>query len=209
MSLITPKMFLPFVIIYKQFVLTGQQLSLDAKSIMLKLKNIFTCLIHQLFWKFIREFWKKVKADLKNFLIKIVQKILKDKLKRYYLVIQALIKLLRKVIEDGINNCADLIQLIGDAINVALTASGNLPIPNILLLIADQLPGFSAVKATMDITKKMEAMGIPTGDVNGETNFHILSHAAATEGFADNLAVTPFISIPKMPGVPIGALMKN
>ena len=209
MSLITPKMFLPFVVIYKQFVVTGQNFVLDAKNIMSKLKNIFTCLIKQLFWKFIREFWKKVKADLKNFLVKIVQKILRDKLKRYYLVIQALIKLLKRVIEEGVNNCADLIHLIGDAINVALTASGNLPIPNVLLLLAHQLPGFSAVKTTMDITKKMEAMGIPTGDVNGEANYHILSHAAATEGFADNLATTPFISIPVAPGVPVGALMKN
>ena len=209
MSLITPKMFLPFVIIYKQFVLTGQQLQLDVKSIMLKLKKIFTCLISQLFWKFLREFWKKVKADLINFLVKIVQKILKDKLKRYYLVIQALIKLLKRVIEEGINNCADLIQLIGDAISVALTASGNLPIPNVLLLLAHQLPGFSAVKATMDITKKMEAMGIPTGDINGEANYHILSHAAATEGFADNLAVTPFMSVQGPPGTIGAALMKN
>lgn len=209
MSVITPKMFLPFVIIYKQFVVSAKNALTDVKTIMKKLKNIFTCLIRELFWKFLREFWKKIKADLKNFLLKIVEKILRDKLKRYYLVIKALINLLRRVIEEGINNCEDLIQLIGDAINVALTASGNLPIPNVLLLLAHQLPGFSAVKATMDITKKMEAMGIPTGDVNGEENYHVLSHAAATEGFADNLAITPFISIPGPPGIPIGALMKN
>jgi hypothetical protein len=209
MSLITPKMYLPFVIIYKQFTLLGQQVYIDAKDIMLKLKKIFTCTIQQLFWKFIREFWKKVKVDLKNFLIKIIKKILRDKFKRYYLVIQALIKLLRKIIEDGINNCSDLIQVIGDAIDVALSASGGLQIPNVLLLLAHQLPGFSAVKTTMDITEKMQAMGIPTGDVNGEANYHILSHSAAVQGFADNLATTPFISIPVGPNIPVGALMKN
>jgi hypothetical protein len=209
MSIISPKMYLPFVIIYKQFTLLGQQVYIDAKDIMLKLKKIFTCTIQQLFWKFIREFWKKVKVDLKNFLMKIINKILRDKFKRYYLVIQALIKLLKKIIEDGINNCADLIQVIGDAIDVALSASGGLQIPNVLLLLAHQLPGFSAVKTSMDITEKMKSMGIPTGDVNGEANYHILSHSAAVQGFADNLATTPFISIPLEPGVPVGALMKN
>ena len=209
MSIISPKMYLPFVIIYKQFTLLGQQVYIDAKDIMLKLKKIFTCTIQQLFWKFIREFWKKVKVDLKNFLMKIINKILRDKFKRYYLVIQALIKLLKKIIEDGINNCADLIQVIGDAIDVALSASGGLQIPNVLLLLAHQLPGFSAVKTTMDITEKMQSMGIPTGDVNGEANYHILSHSAAVQGFADNLAITPFISIPTYTGMPVGALMKN
>ena len=209
MSIISPKMYLPFVIIYKQFTLLGQQVYIDAKDIMLKLKKIFTCTIQQLFWKFIREFWKKVKVDLKNFLMKIINKILRDKFKRYYLVIQALIKLLKKIIEDGINNCADLIQVIGNAIDVALSASGGLQIPNVLLLLAHQLPGFSAVKTSMDITEKMKSMGIPTGDVNGEANYHILSHSAAVQGFADNLATTPFISIPLESGVPVGALMKN
>ena len=112
MSVITPKMFLPFVIIYKQFVVSAKNALTDVKTIMKKLKNIFTCLIRELFWKFLREFWKKIKADLKNFLLKIVEKILRDKLKRYYLVIKALINLLRRVIEEGINNCEDLIQLI-------------------------------------------------------------------------------------------------
>jgi len=209
MSVLSPKMFLPFVMIYKLFTAGAKQLVFDAKLIMKLLKKIFTCTIKELFWKFLREFWKRVKSDLKNFLQKIIQKILKDKFKRYYIVISALIALLKQIIENGINNCADLIAAIGAAINGALSASGGLNIPNVLLLIADQLPGFSSVKTSIDVMEKMEAMGIPTGDINGEPNYHVLSHSATIEGFADNLAVTPFISIPKTSGVPIGALMKH
>jgi hypothetical protein len=209
MSVISPKMFLPFVMIYKLFTAGAKQLIFDAKLMMKLLKKIFICTIEQLFWKFLREFWKRVKSDLKNFLQKIIQKILKDKFKRYYIVISALIALLKQIIENGINNCADLIAAIGAAINGALSASGGLNIPNVLLLIADQLPGFSSVKTSIDVMEKMEAMGIPTGDINGEPNYHVLSHSATIEGFADNLAVTPFISIPKTSGVPIGALMKH
>ena len=209
MSIISPKMFLPFVIIYKQFVVLATNAIIDAKEIMRKLKNIFTCLIKQLFWKFIREFWKRVKADLKNFLMKIIRKILKDKLKRYYLVIAALIALLKQILENGLDSCEAIIAAIGAAINGALTASGGLDIPNPLLLLAGKLPGFSAVKTTMDITEKMQNMGIPTGDINGEPNYHVLSTSAQVQGFADNLAITPFKSINGPVGTPSYALMKN
>jgi hypothetical protein len=209
MSIISPKMFLPFVIIYKQFVATAKNAIIDAKELMRKLKNIFTCLIKELFWKFIREFWKRVKVDLKNFLMRIIRKILKDKLKRYYLVIAALIALLKQILENGLDSCEAIIAAIGAAINGALTAAGGLDIPNPLLLLAGRLPGFSAVKTTMDITEKMQNMGIPTGDINGEPNYHVLSTSAQVQGFADNLAITPFKSINGPVGTPSYALMKN
>ena len=208
MSIISPKMFLPFVIIYKQFVVSAKNLIIDAKELMRKLKNIFTCLIKELFWKFIREFWKRVKVDLKNFLMRIIRKILKDKLKRYYLVIAALIALLKQILENGLDSCEAIIAAIGAAINGALTAAGGLDIPNPLLLLAGRLPGFSAVKTTMDITEKMQNMGIPTGDVNGEPNYHVLSSSAQIQGLVDNLAVTPFMSV-RTNGTVGGALMKN
>lgn len=209
MSVISPKMFLPFVIIYKQFVASAKNLVMDAKELMKKLKKIFTCVIKELFWKFIREFWKRVKVDLKNFLMKIIRKILKDKLKRYYLVIAALIALLKQIIENGLDSCEAIIAAIGAAINGALTAAGGLDIPNPLLALAGLLPGFSAVKTTMDITEKMQNMGIPTGDINGEPNYHVLSASAQVQGFADNLAVTPFKSLNGPIGTPSYALMKN
>jgi hypothetical protein len=209
MSIISPKMFLPFVIIYKQFVASAKNLVMDAKELMKKLKKIFICVINELFWKFIREFWKRVKVDLKNFLMKIIRKILKDKLKRYYLVIAALIALLKQILENGLDSCEAIFAAISAAINGALSAGG-LDIPNPLLALAGLLPGFSAVKTTMDITEKMQNMGIPTGDINGEPNYHVLSTSAQVQGFADNLAVTPFKGIVSgPPGTPTYALMKN
>ena len=208
MSIISPKLFLPVVIIYKQFVALVKNTIVEAKDIMKRLKKIFICIIKELFWKFIREFWKRVKADLKNFLIKIIKKILKDKLKRYYIVISALIGLLKQILENGLDSCEAIIAAIGAAISGALNSSG-LDIPNSLLALAGKLPGFSAVKTTMDITEKMQNMGIPTGDINGEPNYHVLSTSAHVAGFADNLAVTPFKSITPQPGGVAYALMKN
>jgi hypothetical protein len=75
--------------------------------------------------------------------------------------------------------------------------------------LAGKLPGFSSVKTVMDITEKMQNMGIPTGDINGEPNYHVLSTSAQIQGLADNLAVTPFKSINGPVGTPSYALMKN
>jgi hypothetical protein len=206
MSVISPKMFLPLVIIYKQFVALAKNLIIDVKELMKKIKKIFICIIKELFWKFIREFWQRVKVDLKNFLKRIIRRIIRDKLKRYQLVIGALIGLLIQILETGLDSCQALIAAIGAAINGALDAGG-INIPNPLLALAGRLPGFSSVKTDMDITEKMQNMGIPTGDVNGEPNYHVLSSSAQIQGLADNLAVTPFMSV-RSDGTVGGALMK-
>ena len=198
MSIISPKMFLPIVTIYKLFT---PNITIDtnitAAEIMKRLKKLFKCVITELFWKFLRELWKKLKADLKNFLQRIIRRILREKLKRYYIVVMALISLLKKIIENGLDNCADLFAAIGAAIDGALDSSGVGSLPNALLLMADKLPGFSAVKTHMESVEKMKASGVFTGDVNGEPNYLMAAFLANTTSMADNIAKTPFISTNK------------
>jgi hypothetical protein len=191
MSIISPKMFIPIVAIYKLFVAQAKNVIMDVKILMKKLKKLFLCIIDKLFWKFLREFWKRLKADLKNFLEKVVKRILRQKLKRYYIIIAALVALLKKIIEDGIDNCQDLFDAISMAIDAALDASGGLNIPFPLLALAGGLPSFSAIKTQMDTVDKMAKMGVPTGDVNGEANYHLLSFAVATESIGDALSKAP------------------
>jgi len=208
MSIISPKMFIPIVAIYKLFVAEAKSIIVDVKVIMKKLKKLFLCIIDRLFWKFIREFWKRVKADLKNFLEKVVKRILREKFKRYYIVIAALVALLKKIIEDGIDNCQDLFEAISMAIDAALDASGGLSIPFPLLSLAGALPGFSSIKTHMDTIEKMSKMGIPTGDVNGEANYHLLSHAAATESMGTALSKAPIVVATTFSGLPSYGLLK-
>ena len=208
MSIISPKMFLPIVAIYKLFVAQAKDIIVDVKVLMKKLKKLFLCVIDKLFWKFIREFWKRVKADLKNFLEKVVKRILREKFKRYYIVIAALVALLKKIIEDGIDNCQDLFEAISLAIDAALDASGGLSIPFPLLSLAGALPGFSSIKTHMDTVERMSKMGIPTGDVNGEANYHLLSHAAATESMGTALSKAPIVVATTVTGLPSYGLLK-
>ena len=208
MSIVSPKLFLPIVAIYKLFVAESTSAVMDVKVLMKKLKKLFLCIIDKLFWKFIREFWKRVKADLKNFLEKVIKKILREKFKRYYIIIAALVALLKKIIEDGIDNCQDLFEAISLAIDAALDASGGLSIPFPLLSLAGMLPGFSSTKTHMDTIEKMSKMGIPTGDVNGEANYHLLSFAAATESMGDALSKTPIHVATTFSGLPSYGLFK-
>ncbi len=193
MSSLSPKVFLPIMIIYKLFTPDVEiDTNYEAKDLMRDLKKLFKEIITQLFWKFLRELWQRLKVDLKNFLLNIIRKIIADKLKRYYIVVAALIALLKKIIESGIDNCNGLFGAISAAIDAALSATGNIRIPNVLLLLADRLPGFSAVKTNMEAVEKMNSLGIPTGDVNGEPNYLLLALGANTNALADNIAKTPF-----------------
>jgi hypothetical protein len=54
----------------------------------------------------------------------------------------------------------------------------------------------------------MSRNGIPTGDINGEPNYMMLSIATQINSFAKNLSVAPFVGVPVAPGVPSYSIMK-
>ena len=174
MSVISPKIFLPIVVVYKLFksviTSTASQVVETAKEFMKKFHKLFSAIIKDLFWKFITEFWKRVKVDLLNFVLKLAQKILKNKLKRYYGVIAILISLLTKILEQGLDNCFDLFNAVISTLTTAINTSIPLKIPSVLLLITPFLPGYSPERAYMSAIEGMAAAGIPTGPINGEPN---------------------------------------
>ena len=180
MSVISPKIFLPIVVVYKLFksviTSTASQVVETAKEFMKKFYKLFSAIIKDLFWKFISEFWKRVKVDLLNFVLKLAQKILKNKLKRYYGVIGILIALLTKILEQGFDNCFDLFNAVISTLTSAINTSIPLKIPPVLLLITPFLPGYSPERAYMAAIEGMSAAGIPTGPINGEPNDFIEAH---------------------------------
>lgn len=174
MSVLSPKIFLPIVVVYKLFksviTSTATQVVETAKEFMKKFYKLFNAIIKDIFWKFISEFWKRVKVDLLNFVLKLAQKILKNKLKRYYGVIGILIALLTKILEQGFDNCYDLFNAVISTLTTAINTSIPLKIPPVLLLITPFLPGYSPERAYMSAVEGMAAAGIPTGPINGEPN---------------------------------------
>ena len=169
MSCLSPKIFLPIVLIYKMFKLTVNEV-IVAAQFMKKLWKLFKSIITDLFWLFIRNFWKLIKPDLIRWVGNLVKRILKNKYKRYATIITALIALLVKILEDGIDNCYELFNIILTTIDAALNASGIFNIPSLLLSISDKLPGFSTDRATMNINERIQNAGVKLTEIYGESN---------------------------------------
>jgi len=167
-SVLSPKYFLPIVIVYKQLVSEGGNTINDVKVMMKKLHKLFNYIINQLFWKFLAEFWSRVKKDLIEFLAIFAAKILLNKSKKYVLIISSLIALLTKLLETDLTNCETLYGLINSTINAALMGALSLiQIPPILLLTSALRDGYSADRAYMNAMENLNGAGIDTGDKFG------------------------------------------
>ena len=168
-SLLTPKIFLPIIIVYKVIKgIAGQ--TIDVKVLMRMLSKLFVTIIKGLLWMFLREFWRLVKIDLIAYVMKIVKKILKNKSKRYITILKALIAFLLQVLQTEIDNCYALFSAVITAITTALSANVSLQVPGILLLLSKRLPGYSQDRSFMNIMERLDASGVKTGPIFGESN---------------------------------------
>lgn len=169
MSVITPKMFLPIVMVYKMFK-SGISVATDIKDLMKKLSKMFWNVIKDLFWSFLREFWRLIKVDLLAFVSQIAKKILKNKYKRYLTIITSLISLLKTILEQNIDNCYDMFNMILTTINGAMKGGKASSIPSLLLSLSNRLPGYSQDRAYMNICERLEAAGVSLSPIYGEAN---------------------------------------
>jgi hypothetical protein len=170
MSILTAKVFLPLIMLYKIFKIGILNTYIDAKELVKKFYKAIGKIASDLLWLFIREFWKLVKIDLLSFVSKIVQKIIKNKYKRYLLIISSLILLLKRALNNQLDNCYSLYQTILTTIETALSSRTPINVPSILLLLSGSLPGYSQDRAYMNIMNRLEAAGIPTGPLYGDSN---------------------------------------
>jgi hypothetical protein len=193
-SLLSPKIFLPIVIAYKfvQQLQQGLRDGIDfvisnSKELMRRLRKFFDVVITKIFWKFLGEFWKRVKPDVIRFVLEFVITLIKKKFKRYWKIIAALIALLIKVLETGFDNCFDIFNAILNAISGALNMNSVLKIPNPLLMFAGLRQGFSEDRAYVSAIEKMDAAGINTNSIYGESNDFVQAiYAAITAHTEEN-----------------------
>lgn len=167
-TILSGKLFLPLVILYKIF--KAGLLSINIKELVKKFYKAISKTVKELFWLFVREFWKLIKNDLLAFVSKLVQKIIKNKYKRYLTIITSLIAILKKILEENIDNCFSLFQTILSTLTTALSMKVPMTVPSVLLLLSEGLPGYSQDRAFMNIMERLEASGVPTGPLYGESN---------------------------------------
>jgi hypothetical protein len=196
-SVLSPKIFLPVVILYKQF----QNVVLTVKELMKKLAKLFVNIVKALFWKFLGEFWKFVKRDLLEFIKKIAKKILAKKLKRFKGIILALIALLIRILTEQLESCEQIFNVILQTIQSALNVPIKIPIPGLLLVFSDLLPGFSADRAFMNVNERLTAMGVNMEPLYGAENDLNSIIKGVIDGYTEEVDANSYIEIALKPSV--------
>jgi hypothetical protein len=168
-TVLSPKYFLPIVIAYKQLVSLAGNAVTQVKTFMSKMSKLFKLILEKLMWKFLSEAWSRIKKDLLEFLTIFAAVIVKNKYKKYVLIIGSLIAILNKVLQNlgDVDNCNTLFNTINSAIQLALMGGVSLPIPSPLLLAAASRDGFSADRAHMNAMESIKGAGIDTGSKFG------------------------------------------
>jgi hypothetical protein len=195
MSVLSAKVFLPLIMIYKIFKQMALNVVINIKELMKKFYKAISLIIKDLFWIFIRAFWDLVKIDLIAFVTKLVQKIIKRKYKRYLLIITSLLALLKKISETEMDSCYEIFQTILDTITGAINMKTPLTFPSFLLFVADLAPGYSQDRAFLNIVERLESAGVPTGPIYGESNDVLTLVKSVIDGHTEEEDANSFVKI--------------
>lgn len=201
MSVLSAKIFLPLIMVYKIFKQMALNVVINIKELMKKFYKAISLIIKDLFWIFIRSFWELIKIDLLAFVTKLVQKIIKRKYKRYLLIITSLLALLKKLAESEIDNCYAIFQTILDTITGAINMKTPLNVPSFLLFVADLAPGYSQDRAFLNILERLESAGVPTGPIYGEDNDVLSLVKSVIDGHTEEEDTNSFVKIVLKGGV--------
>ena len=178
-SVMSPKYFLPIIIVYKA-VKNGLGVVIeDSKILMKKLWRLFNQIIKSLLWRFRDHFWNLAKPHLIRFLLKLAKKILLNKKKRWLVIIASLIALLTKLLTIDISSCKNMYDAINFAIDKLLMGAslfGQFHPPGFLLSFSNLLGGKSSDIMKSGIFSKLEGSGVNTGAIFGKqtTNLQAL-----------------------------------
>jgi hypothetical protein len=195
MSVLSAKMFLPLIILYKYFKMMSLNVILNVKDLIKKFNKAIFNIVKDLFWLFINEFWRLIKIDLIAFVTKLVKKIIKEKYKRYVLIVSSLINLLKSVQQTNVDNCFSIFELILKTINGAINMKGPISIPSVLLFTADLSSGYSKERAFLSIVEKMSSLGVNTGPIYGEDNQLLTIVKSIIDGHIEEEDTNSFVKI--------------
>jgi len=220
-ALITPKMILPIIIMYKAL---GNILADNIKTFtdFAKIfKKFFINLVSKVGAIFVEELFKLIKEDILKLIQQIIADIVKEKVFKKYAMILKLIALLLIIIQiiSDYRKCKSLIDeifAILNLINLPGLGGGGIPLP--LLFASQLLDGYSESRAFIGVIEELQNMGIPTGAMpSGAPNLEMLGKfgqmkAMANEDAENNkiqIALGPLTITPAGLTVPASAYGKK
>jgi hypothetical protein len=220
-ALITPKMILPIIVMYKAL---GNILADSIKTFtdFAKIfKKFFINLVSKVGAIFVEELFKLIKEDILILIQQIIADIVKEKVFKKYAMILKLIALLLAIISiiSDYRRCKSLIDeifAILNLINLPGLGGGGIPLP--LLFASQLLDGYSESRAFIGVIEELQSLGIPTGAMpSGAPNLDMLGKfgqmkAMANEDAENNklqIAIGPLTITPAGLTVPASAYGKK
>lgn len=219
-ALITPKMILPIIVMYKAL---GNTLADNIKSFVdfAKIfKKFFINLVSKVGAIFVEELFKLIKEDILKLVQQVLRDIVKERIVKKYAMILKLLALLLAIIGliTDYRKCKNLIDdllALLNLLNIPGLSSG-IPLP--ILYAAQLLDGYSESRAFIGAIEEMQSLGIPTGAMpSGAPNFDLLGKfgqmkAMALEDAENNklqVAVGPLVVTPAFLTVPTSSYGKK
>jgi len=198
-ALITPKMILPIIVMYKAL---GNILADNIKTFtdFAKIfKKFFINLVSKVGAIFVEELFKLIKEDILKLIQQIIADIVKEKIFKKYAMILKLIALLLAIISiiSDYRKCKSLIDeifAILNLINLPGLGGGGIPLP--LLFASQLLDGYSESRAFIGVIEELQNMGIPTGAMpSGAPNLEMLGKFGQMKAMANEDAENNKIQI--------------
>lgn len=197
-TLLSPKMIFPITLTYRK---VYNETYIDVKDMMKEMAIPFFDIIKTMFWTFIKEFWLLVKRDILQFVKETAIAIFLNSVKRIKNIVLSLIKLLTSVLDGNIQCCEEIFSTMLNVIKAALNRSPNIPVPGLLLVLSQGLPGFSADRAYMGAIQRMEDSGINTGDIYGSPNALPSVVKSIIDGHSSEMDANSYVKIALNPTV--------
>jgi hypothetical protein len=219
-ALITPKMILPIIVMYKAL---GNTLADNIKSFVdfAKIfKKFFINLVSKVGAIFVEELFKLIKEDILKLIQQVLKDIIKERIVKKYAMILKLLALLLAIIGliTDYRKCKNLIDDILALLNLLNIPGFGADIPLPILYAAQLLDGYSESRAFIGAIEELQSLGIPTGAMpSGAPNFDLLGKfgqmkAMALEDAENNklqVAVGPLVVTPAFLTVPTSSYGKK
>jgi hypothetical protein len=177
MSILTPKILLPLMILLKSlgqlFVDTIEGIS----SFLNKFKKLITNLMSRIGSIFIKIVYQIIIRDLRQLLQSIGKQLLKNKTKKTREIVQSLLDL-GFLIARGIQDYRKCKSVIDEIIAIITLALKGVPftIPNPILQLAAFRSGFDDTRAATNVIEQLQKIGVPTGALpDGSPNLFLQS----------------------------------
>jgi len=177
MSILTPKVLLPLMILLKSLGQLFVDTIEDITSFLNKFKKLVINIMSRVGSIFIKIIYQIIIRELRQLLQTISKQLLKNKTKKYREIVQSLLDL-GFLIARGIQDYRKCKSVIDEILAIISLALKGVPftIPNPILQLAALRSGFDETRAAANVIEQLQKLGVPTGALpDGSSNLYLQS----------------------------------